>query len=233
MKLTGKERDDGGNGAEPRTMDDDPVVQGILKAIVQKRLRPGLKLGEADLASAFGTTRIHVRQVLAHLVTRRIVTHYPNRGAFIRRPSVEEARDIFDARRILEAATVSAVIDRLDRAAIKRLKQHIAREAEHNHHDRWDSLSLTADFHVLIAELAGNAIATFEVPGTPDCSPDAHPGIAELILARDKDGALAAMRRHIDEIEARLHLGRGGRDPDDIAAIFQEIGVAPVRRGAV
>ena len=29
----------------PRTMDDDPVVQGILKAISQKRLRPVLKLG--------------------------------------------------------------------------------------------------------------------------------------------------------------------------------------------
>jgi len=53
----------------PRTMDDDPVVKGILKAISQKRLRPGLKLGEARLASAFNTTRIHVRQALAHLAS--------------------------------------------------------------------------------------------------------------------------------------------------------------------
>ena len=66
----------------PRTMDDDPVVKGILKAISQKRLRPGLKLGEARLANAFDTTRIHVRQALAHLASRRIVAQYANRGAF-------------------------------------------------------------------------------------------------------------------------------------------------------
>ena len=101
----------------PRTMDDDPVVQGILKAISQKRLRPGLKLGEASLADAFRTTRIHVRQVLAHLASRHIVTQYANRGAFVGRPTVEEARDILAARHVVEAATVSAAIDRLDGSA--------------------------------------------------------------------------------------------------------------------
>ncbi len=41
---------------ERATMDHDPVVQGILKAISLKRLRPGMKLGEVELASAFGPT---------------------------------------------------------------------------------------------------------------------------------------------------------------------------------
>jgi DNA-binding GntR family transcriptional regulator len=230
----------------PRTMDDDPVVQGILKAISQKRLRPGLKLGEASLADAFRTTRIHVRQVLAHLASRHIVTQYANRGAFVGRPTVEEARDILAARHVVEAATVSAAIDRLDASAKERLKQHMRRERAHDRGDRWASLSLTADFHVLIAELAGNmvtldiakelmlrtslAIATFEVPGSADCSPDAHPHIADLILARDKSGALAAMSRHLDEIEQRLRLGAPERDPDDIFTIFQDLGVAPVGR---
>ena len=79
------------------------------------------------------------------------------------------------------------------------------REAAHDRNDRWASLSLTAEFHILVAELAGNAvlleiarelmlrtslaIATFEVPGSPDCSPDAHPGICQFILARNKPTA--------------------------------------------
>ncbi|TXL69934.1 GntR family transcriptional regulator [Vineibacter terrae] len=247
MKAPRKDRD-GEVGPEPRTMDDDPVVQGILKAITQKRLKPGTKLGEDALAQVFSTTRIHIRQVLGHLVSRHIVTHYPNRGAFIYRPSVQEARDIFAARRMLETATLSAVIDNLDDDARGRLRRHIARETGHDRNDRWASLTLTADFHVLIAELAGNgvlldfakelmlrtslAIATFEVPGSPDCSPDAHPGIADLILAGDKAGALAAMNRHLDEIELRLQLGSSAPDPDDIVAIFQDIGVVPVNRSA-
>src|SRR5258708_39367867 len=101
MKPAGKNRETDAGGAEPRSRDEAPVVRGILQAISQKRLRPGTKLGEDRLARAFGTTRIHIRQVLAHLASRGIVTHYPNRGAFLYRPTVEEAREMFAARRVL------------------------------------------------------------------------------------------------------------------------------------
>jgi DNA-binding GntR family transcriptional regulator len=51
----------------PRSMDADPVVQGVIKAISLKRIRPGAKLGEDQLVEAFGTNRIHIRHVLAYL----------------------------------------------------------------------------------------------------------------------------------------------------------------------
>src|SRR5436305_8701153 len=224
---------------DPRSMDDDPIVQGILTAVSQKRLKPGAKLGEASLARAFGAARIHVRQALAHLAARKVVTQFPNRGAFIARPTWDEARDVFAARRVIEAATISAAIDRLDDEAIAALKEHMAREAAHDRNDRWASLSLTADFHILVARLAGNAvlleiarelmlrtslaIATFEVPGSVDCSPDAHPDIGALILARDKPAALAAMAHHLDEIERRITPEGTRADPDDLVVIFREI----------
>jgi DNA-binding GntR family transcriptional regulator len=227
-------------------MDDDPVVQGILTAISQKRLKPGAKLGEDRLARAFGTTRIHIRQALAHLASRKIVKQFPNRGAFVYRPTWEEAREMFAARSVIEAATVSAVIDRLDKPGRDALKRHMKREAGHDRNERWASLSLTAEFHVLIAELAGNrvlldmtrelmlrtslAIATFERPGSQDCSPDAHPGIGELILARDKAGAIRAMKHHLEEIERRIKPDGTRTEVDDLTMIFQEIRVRPAAR---
>jgi DNA-binding GntR family transcriptional regulator len=230
---------------DPRSMDDDPIVQGILTAISQKRLKPGAKLGEDDLARAFGAARIHVRQALAHLAARKVVTQFPNRGAFISRPTWDEAREVFAARRVIEAATVSAAMDRLDDEGIAALKDHMAREAAHDRNDRWASLSLTADFHILVARLAGNAvlleiarelmlrtslaIATFEAPGSVDCSPDAHPDIGALILARNKPAALDAMAHHLDEIEHRIAPDASKADPDDLVVIFREIGVAAAR----
>src|SRR5262245_24569529 len=139
---------------DPRSMDDDPLVQGILTAISQKRLKPGAKLGEDQLARAFGTTRIHVRQALAHLAAGKIVKQFPNRGEFVDRPTWEESHVMFVARSVIEAATVSAAIDRLDKAGRDALRTHMRREAGHDRNDRWASLSLTAEFHVLIAELA-------------------------------------------------------------------------------
>lgn len=227
---------------EPRSMNDDIVVQGILTAIGQKRLAPGTKLGEDRLARAAGTSRIHVRQALAHLASRHIVVQFANRGAYVHRPSWKEAQDIFAARRVVEGATTGLAIDRLDAGGEAAIREHIAREAAHDPTDRPASLALTADFHILIARLADNtvlfdavkaltlrtslAIATFETPGSIDCSPHAHPGIAGLILRRDKSAALAEMNHHIDEIEARLVPSRALKDADDLSAIFREIGGA-------
>jgi DNA-binding GntR family transcriptional regulator len=165
---------------------------------------------------------------------------FPNRGAFVYRPTWEEAREIFAARRIIETATVAAAIDRLDKAGKAELKAHMELEARHDRNDRWASLSLTAEFHILIAKLAGNhvlldmarelmlrtslAIATFEHPGEPDCSPDAHPDIGALILARDKAGAIHAMRHHVEEMERRIRPKEGQDEVDELTAIFQEIG---------
>jgi DNA-binding GntR family transcriptional regulator len=223
-----------------RSIDDDPVVQGILTAISQKRLKPGAKLGEDKLAAAFGTTRIHIRQALSHLASRKVVMQIPNRGAFVYRPSWEEAQDIFAARRLIETATVAAAIDRLDKSGKAALKSHMELEAKHDRNDRWASLSLTAEFHILVAKLAGNqvlldmsrelmlrtslAIATFEAPGEPDCSPDAHPDIGALILAKDKAGAIHAMRHHIEDMEKRITPQRDKNEVDELTAIFQEIG---------
>ena len=227
--------------------DGDPVVQGILRAISLRRIRPGTKLGEDKLAKAFGTSRMHIRLALAHLSARRIVTHQPNRGAFVWQPSVAEARHIFAARRVLERATVEALVDGLTEEAAEVLRRHVAQEGSHDRSDRWDSLALTAEFHGLIARLAGNsvmlsvvddlmhrtslAIASFEPPGSHDCSPDAHPDILALILARDKAGAVAAMDRHLHEIEDRLALDLPRDQPGDLVAIFQDIGVLPASSG--
>lgn len=228
---------------QPRPpMDDDPVVRGILKAISLKRIRPGTKLGEDQLVEVFGTNRIHIRQVLAHLGSRNVITLYPNRGAYVARPNADEARQVFATRRILERAAVAELVDKLTPDGVAELRSHVEREEHHADEDRWNTLTLTGEFHSVIARLTGNAvlakfleelvlrtsliIASFEPQGSVDCSHEAHPGIARLILARDKAGAIKAMDEHLDAMEGRLRLDPPPEEKDDIAAIFAELGIA-------
>ena len=65
---------------------------------------------------------------------------------------------MFAARRVLEVAVVSDLVARLDDAAAAALRAHVEREAAHGHDDRWDMLSLTGDFHTLLARLTGNLV---------------------------------------------------------------------------
>ena len=233
------------DSADHGTMDQDPVVQGILKAISLKRLRPGMKLGEIELASTFGTNRMHIRQVLSHLGSRNLVTHIPNRGAFVSQPSADEARAIFDARKTLEGAAIARMIENLDKKTAQELQQFVAAEQSHSHDDRWEGLNFSAGFHVEIARLSGNPvlvkfmeelalrtsliIAQFEPPGAEDHCPRAHPRIAEKILARDKAGAIKAMDDHLNEMQARLRL-EGTEGGDGIATIFQSLGIVPMSK---
>jgi DNA-binding GntR family transcriptional regulator len=226
----------------------DPVLQGVLKAISLKRLRPGMKLGEIELASAFGTNRTHIRQVLSQLESLGLATLIPNRGAFVSQHSAADARAIFEARQILERAVIAKAVDNLTAESAEALRRIVTEEQSHSHPDRWEGLDFSAGFHVEIARLCGNPvlaklveqlalrtsllIAQFEPAGGRDECPAAHPGIAARVLARDKAGAIAAMEKHLAEMQARLRLDGEAESPVDLAAIFQDLGVIPKAKTA-
>ena len=82
----------------PRT-----IVDALTRAIVEHRLQPGSKLAEQRLADHFGVSRTLVRQALFQLAQKHLVRMEPARCAFVAAPTVEEARQVFQVRRILEA----------------------------------------------------------------------------------------------------------------------------------
>jgi len=82
----------------------------MTKRSSKARLHPGRKLGKDNSAKAFGTTRIYIRQGLAHVASRCIGTPHVNHGAFGVRPAVEKAPS-HCRRHVVGAATVSAAID--------------------------------------------------------------------------------------------------------------------------
>src|SRR6185295_872910 len=59
----------------------------------------------------FGLGRTRLRQVLQRLAHERVVTLMPNRGAIVARPSVREAREVFAARRVIEAGVVQILLE--------------------------------------------------------------------------------------------------------------------------
>ena len=62
------------------------------------------KLVEEKLASVFGVSRTKIRLALARLSHDGILTTEPNRGTFVSSPTIEQARQVFVARRLLEPA---------------------------------------------------------------------------------------------------------------------------------
>jgi DNA-binding GntR family transcriptional regulator len=216
----------------------DHIYDRIYAAIVEQVLRPGTKLGEEALCGVFGVSRTLIRRVLHRLASEHVVELLPNRGAFVARPSIAEARDVFAARRVVEAGVVAALAGQLSEEQAARLRRQIALErAAHDAGDRRGLIRLSGAFHVLLAELAGNPvivrflrelvsrtaliIAVYEAPGVSYCSPDEHAALVTA-LARGSDRAHDAMRRHLEGIEVRLDLDRPRGESGDLRQIFAD-----------
>src|SRR5206468_6482519 len=93
----------------PARVNEDEIYRRIYGAVLDHRLQPGTKLKEVALAEVFRANRNVIRKVLMRLAYNRLVALRPNRGAVVASPSVEESRDLFAARRAVEAAIMDAV----------------------------------------------------------------------------------------------------------------------------
>jgi DNA-binding GntR family transcriptional regulator len=201
----------------------DHIHDRILGAIVEHALPPGTKLGEEQLCEIFGVGRGVIRRTLLRLAGDQVIELVPHRGAFVAEPSVEQARQVFAARRVLEAAVVREIARAgLQRDQIAQLRRHLARErTAHAQGKRGAVIRLSGALHLLLADLAGNLviarflgelvartsliIAIYEAPAISCCPYDEHAALIEAII--DGRGE-AAMRAHLESIEARLRLDR-------------------------
>ena len=86
------------------------IYQSVFDSVMNQRLAPGTKLPEAALCDLFKVSRSVVRKVLQRLAHDRIVDLRPNKGAVVASPTPEETRQIFEARRGLEAAIVRLAV---------------------------------------------------------------------------------------------------------------------------
>lgn len=209
----------------------------IWLAIAERKLRPGTRLKEEQLAEIFAVSRARVRQALALLERDRLVTLVPNRGGFVAEPTVEEARDVFFARSIIEGRLVERLCERARRDDIARLRAHVAEERKaHKRGDLSAIVRLSGGFHLLIAELAGSQylhevlrdlvsrtslITTMYQPRlTHDCGPDEHEELVNLIARRDAPGAQRAMAHHLDHVESQLDLNDAVDPPSDLRDVL-------------
>lgn len=135
------------------------VIAVLTKAILDHRLVPGAKLGERELAEIFGVSRIIVRQALIRLADDGLVTIELNRGAFVARPSLQEALEIYDALTLVEQGIAAQLSERLGPTGWAELRQHVERQrqaVEAGNNALADLLG--QEFHTLFVRLSRNKV---------------------------------------------------------------------------
>lgn len=213
------------------------IYDKIWMAIAERRLRPGTRLKEEQLAEIFAVSRARVRQAFTLLERDGLVTLIPNRGAFVSEPTVDEARDVFFARRTIEGRLVERLCAKVTAKDIARLKAHVAAERKADASgDISAAIHLSGGFHLLIGELAGSRylsevlrdlvsrtslITTMYQPRqTHNCGPDEHQEILDRIIDRNAAAANEAMDRHLNHVESELDLNEAPEPLRDLRDVL-------------
>jgi DNA-binding GntR family transcriptional regulator len=212
------------------------IVESLTRAIVEHRLQPGTKLAEQKLADHFGVSRTLVRQALFQMAQNKLVKMEPARGAFVAAPTVEEARQVFQVRRMLEAEMTRELVRTVTPAKVKALREHMAQEkAAVDKRDNAQRIELLGDFHVRMAELSGNEVLTqilrdlvsrsslitlmYQRDGAASHSLEEHVELVKVIAARDEKRAVKLMEEHLLHVEASLSFDRNVPSNDISAAL--------------
>ena len=223
--------------AEPIAGTTQRIAESITTAIVERRLMPGTKLAEQKIADVFKVSRTLVRQALMQLSRDKLITLEPARGARVAEPGIEEARQVFDARKLIEAAMIKRAATELTAAQIGELRAHLQAEADAvKRTDVSGRTRLLADFHVVIARMLGNEVLAemigdlvsrsslialmYQSAHSAEHSFEEHVAIVDALAARDARAAVKLMEAHLRNVERNLHLDP--RVPDLKSVLLRE-----------
>ncbi len=199
------------------------IVAKLTDAVHEHRVLPGMKLSEDEVGEVFGVSRTLVRQALRSMAHSGLVTLERNRGAFVSKPSIKEAREVFEARALLEPQTARAAAERAMPTDLSLLEDHIEKEhAALEAGEAGAALNLSGLFHVEIARVANQktieafiqqlvsrsslVIALYWQRRTALCESNAHHALFDAFRRNDADEAEELMKGHLVDLLSQLNL---------------------------
>ncbi|GGI19092.1 GntR family transcriptional regulator [Oxalicibacterium faecigallinarum] len=225
------------------------IATRITESILAKQLAPGTRLGEQQLADLFGVSRTLIREALMRLAARGIVQVSARRGWYVIEPTAAEAREAFEARRVIELGLLRHARP-LTKAALDKLHDHIAQEQSAISGDDVGARSyLLGDFHVCLCECLGNNLLSDTLrdltarttltamlrqsssQAVDSCEDHVH--IVDALERGDIDEAERLMLDHLQIVESTLYDEVQPNDPlNALRTALTPVSAAKGRRAA-
>jgi DNA-binding GntR family transcriptional regulator len=129
-------------------------------AIVSGRFKPGDRLIEREMCNLLGVSRASLREALRQLEAEQLVTIVPHRGPVVTELTVEEARQLYDVRAMLEGLAARRFAETASDEDIAALRQALKAFADVVRGKSSVSLlTAKAAFYEVLLEKCGNRIA--------------------------------------------------------------------------
>jgi DNA-binding GntR family transcriptional regulator len=224
------------NGPLSRSAAADGVYEALRDAIVTRRLEPGDRLAEEQLAKQFGVSRTPVREALLRLEAEQFAARVARRGLVVRPIPEREVLEVYAVRAALDGLAASLAAEQAtppDVARIRWISRQIGEAGERSDYARMATLNI--ELHEAICDVArngmlllfmrqihdwvrrfGSADTTFTHPGRASTAVDEHERVIDAIEAGNGDLAGQLAREHMNRArEVRIAMLRERRRPSE------------------
>jgi DNA-binding GntR family transcriptional regulator len=189
----------------------EQAYASVKQQLLTGSFREGTKLTEEFLSSQLGISKSPVREALMRLESEGLISIESRRGAYVRRFSAQEVRDLYDVRALLEVHAVETA--KITPYLLEEMAASIERtRANLETGDRLRHIEEDIHFHLLIAKSTENAefgrlldnvqqksllcrMATFYLSSMT--APASHQNIFTSMRDGDRERAKREMHEHI------------------------------------
>lgn len=100
------------------------IFESLRRAIIDGELADGSPLRQDEIATAFNTSRIPVREALTRLEQHGLIENRRYRGAIVAEISAKEAAEIFDFRCLLEGEVVTVSVSQMTAQSLEQAREY-------------------------------------------------------------------------------------------------------------
>ncbi len=131
------------------------VYENLKKRIINHQLKPGEPLNESVLTKELGISKTPIREALQQLEKEGFIENIPGKGSFVSRISIQDIREIFEIREILECEVVKRAAMKSNPDKIEGIRKKFETESNGDKNSR-DQFKAGDRIHTFIFESFGN-----------------------------------------------------------------------------
>lgn len=187
----------------PRDSDQsltEQVFNALKSQILHSQMRPGSVVIEADLADQFGVSKTPIREALRLLVQDGWIEVMPRRGYLVRPIGLDDLREVYELRRILETGVIREIIERMNGETVAELRRLIEEQAAAGA-SLEASIDASRNFHLSLARLTSNERLVRGLATLLDEVERLLRMLPELVTVMTSSSEIEAHRRLVDALE--------------------------------
>jgi DNA-binding GntR family transcriptional regulator len=132
------------------------AYRGIRQMLFLHEITPGQKIQYGDLAKRLKMSTTPIIIALKWLEVQGLVTHEPNRGYSTEPISLQQVKEIYDLRELLEISLLPEAISKSSKKGLQKLRASVEAHLDASRSDYTNEwLRTDMEFHLALASLSG------------------------------------------------------------------------------